>query len=285
MGWAFLFVFHRHVRVCRNRVALLRSLNPGVPVFGIWGGREGIFRTAGSRALAGLFSLDDVYCLTGRDTYWKWKNVDLSVAAWYRDVGSANGFDALHVCQWDALPLQGLQDLHAGLPAGAVGLSGLVPLSEVYGRWSWTSREPMRTDSLRLYEIARERWGYDDQPFASVGPGAVLPRAFLERFAAEDIPEAGHDEIRLPLFAQIFGHELLDTGFMRSWFDPVEAAVFNVDGIHVSRETVLRQLDDPRGRRYFHPYRQTLPLRHVREVEAGGLAEPAVVPVAGEAGR
>ena len=49
----------------------------------------------------------------------------------------------------------------------------------------------------------------NEEPFvACLGPGYCLPREFLRRYANLDVPELGHDELRLPLFGRLLGLEV-----------------------------------------------------------------------------
>ena len=72
------------------------------------------------------------------------------------------------------------------------------------------------------------------------------------------IPELGNDELRLPLFARIFGFPLADTRFYRKWFDADEKRFFNCIGRGIDPGTILSELMKPDGRRVFHPYRKRL---------------------------
>ena len=92
-----------------------------------------------------------------------------------------------------------------------------------------------------------------------LGPGYCLPKAFLERYAAADVPEVGNDEMRLPYFGELFGFELRDTGFYGRWFDTEIEKVFNANGDEIPDELILEALGEQDGRRAFHPYRRLLP--------------------------
>jgi hypothetical protein len=82
---AILFRFHREPAVCRTRLELLRSLNPGVPIYGLG---EPI-------GLDGAF--EDLHVIEDRPPEWKWQHGDLAVADWYRAVGRERPFDVLRL--------------------------------------------------------------------------------------------------------------------------------------------------------------------------------------------
>ncbi len=251
-----LFLFHRAWELCADRVRRLRRLNPGMAVHGLFGGSLDDLPAA----RAGLESeLDGLYVLAERDGRWKKTHTDLWVRSWYRDLGHRLSFDVAHVVQWDLLYFDGLAAVYRDVPAEALGLTGLVPLATVADRWDWTASEPLRRGSLELLEIAQRRFGYRGTPQVCLGPGYCLPREFLDAYSAAEPSEAGHDELRLPLFAQLLGFTSCDNGLYPRWFDPRVDALFNADNAEVDPEAVRREVADPWGRRAFHPCREAFP--------------------------
>jgi hypothetical protein len=250
-----VFRFDRNPLVCRARVRTLRRLNPGVPVVGLYGGAAG-YRGAsfrlGSRGVVGL----DSFYASRRTGQWNWQHGDLALAAWYRDVGHRLEFDVLHLVEWDLLLLAPLEQLYGGVGPDAVALTAYTPLSEVAEEWEWMRRPERRAATEQLLRQARERWGYTGEPYACLGIGPRLPRAFLAAYAALDVPEVGHDEIRLPLFSAMLGFRIVDTGFRRSWHEGPDDAFFNATGTDIEEAAVLAELRRPEGRRAFHPVRR-----------------------------
>lgn len=247
-----LLRFDRNPLICRSRVALLRELNPGVPVFGIFGGGAGFKRAAfrlGSRWFLGLEG-----CYWSRQgSSWNWKNGDLVLRAWYREVGYRLDFDVVHEIEWDLLLLDSLDRLYASVPPEAVGLTAVTPVSAIEHDWSWLRDPVERRQWGELLAHASAEWGYENVPLACWGPGVCLPRSFLAQYAETDPPELCHDELRLPLFAQIFGYPIVDTGFRPRWHDPDEDQFFNLSSRPVERSTILAELEKADGRRAFHP--------------------------------
>jgi hypothetical protein len=85
--------------------------------------------------------------------------------------------------------------------------------------------------------------------------GRLLPKAFLARYAAIDLRRLGREELRLPLFAQILGFQIADTGFHRQWHNRDEDRFFNAGGSEIELGAISEELAKPNGRRAFHPVR------------------------------
>lgn len=249
-----VFRFDRNPLVCRNKIRLLRRYNPGVKVYGLYGGPGGYrrlaFKTLGRR----IVGLDHLF-ISPHEGRWNWKHGDLALAEWFRRVGRTIAFDVLHFLEWDILLLDSLDRLYAHVPPDAVGLTTLTPKREVEADWEWTTRQDASSEWELLLSHARREWAYDAEPQVCLAGGACLPRSYVERYADTEMPTLCHDELRLPLFAQAQGFRLVDTGFRSGWRSPEEDRFFNVLGAPVARETILAELRDPSGRRAFHPVR------------------------------
>jgi hypothetical protein len=249
-----LLMFHTDWDVCRSRVRLLRAFNPGVPVHGLYGGDPEQY--AAARDEVGPF-LDSLSACDLEDGRWRWQHTDLVIRHWYQATGHAFAFDVLHVVQWDLLLFDSLTALYGHVPRGAVALTGITPLERIADTWHWTRVEPNRTESAELLRLARHSYAFRGVPKACLGPGVALPRAFLDRYAVVDVPQLGHDELRFPLFAELFGHALVDTGFYPQWFDPDAERLFNANGTELPLAEVREELVRPGGRRTFHPCRES----------------------------
>ena len=248
--------------MCRARVRALRELNPGVAICGLFGGRTGYKRAAlragGKRALA----LDHLY-LSPRPGAWNWKNGDLTLTSWYRDVGHSFTFDTVHFIEWDLVLFDSCDRLYAHVEPGAVGLTAPTPIRTIAEDWAWV-RGSRQAEWEQLLSFARQRWEYKDAPYGCIGIGPCFPRSFLERYSEVDAPDLGNDELRLPLFAQILGYPIVDTGFMQHWPSLGDDRLFNVGGQDIDHGSIAAELEKPSGRRAFHPVRRRDPL--------GGLA-------------
>jgi hypothetical protein len=248
-----LFRFHQNQVVCRNRLDLLRQYNPGIPIYGLYGGDEAIFPKV-ARSIGPEFS--HLYCLSGKSPVWKWLNGDLAMREWHGAVGKEIEFDMLHLVEWDLLLLDSLDRIYSSVPRGGVGVTALIPLRLIADDWGWTQTPQWVAQWEKLLAYSRARYGYAAEPQASLGPGLCLPKPFLDLYAACDVPPLCHDEVRLPLFAQSLDFKLYDTTFYRAWFNEQEETYFNCINKEIRPEVIHNELKEPMGRRAFHPYRQ-----------------------------
>ena len=267
-----VFRMDRSPLVCRAHVAHMRRLNPGVQIHGLYGGPRGYkgaaFRFAGRR----LVGLDSIW-FSPRAGYWNACHGDIALADWYREVGRQLDFDVLHFLEWDILLFEPLDRFFASVPANAAAFSALTPVAEVEDDWEWLRTPERRRQWEELLAKVRSRWGYDKTPHACWGAGPVMPRAFIERFAALPPPEAcPHEELRMPLFAQVLGFELADTGLRRARNDPAEDAFFNLKSVEIEPDTIAAELARPDGRRAFHPVRK--PFRPHKNLAADQMQAP-----------
>lgn len=199
-----VFRFHRDPLISRVRVGLLRRLNPGVGVHGIFGGGGGV-REAACRATGRrLLGLDTLYC-SPRDGHWNWKNGDLVLLDWYREHGHRLSFDVLHLVEWDLLLTEPLDRLYASVPPEAVGLTALTPLSVIGGDWRWLAGRDEAREWRELLGYARTAFGYDGTPYGCLGVGPCFPRAFLHDYAAADPPTSATTNSATPCSRSSWG--------------------------------------------------------------------------------
>ncbi len=259
-----LLYFHREPLVVRNRLRLLRLFNPDVRIFGIYGGSDLVYARLGRplRRMLGT-EIEDVYHLSGKSRLWKWANTDLAALNWFEAVGRDVEFDSVVLVQWDMLLFAPLDVLYDDVPADTVALTGLVPVSELQGRWPFLGYERYSRELQQLTELARSEFGFTEALHACLGPGACLPRTFLERYPALHLPTLCHDEIRMPLVSRLLGLDLVETGFIGDWFDEEEARYFNA-WRGIDRSLIEQQLGTDGGRRAFHPYRLPFALAPLR---------------------
>lgn len=249
-----LFRYHKKPLICRNRLLQLKKLNPTVKIFGLYGGEEINFPKY-KKALEPF--LEHNYCLKNKTKDWRWRNGDLGIRLWYKAVGNKINFEMLHFIEWDLLLVDSLDKIYKKIPKNCVGLTALTPLKNVESRWNWTSKEPMKSEWLKLLKYVKKRFKYSKQPYASLGPGSCLPKKFLDKYSSINVPELCHDELRLPLFGQIFDFKLIDTGFHKKWFDEEQNKKFTCGGGYkIILKTVKEELKKKNGARAFHPYRK-----------------------------
>jgi hypothetical protein len=216
----------------------------------VFGGSNAVLRTIGKQ----LVDLDGMY-VPREDGRWTWQHSDLALRAWYRDVGSEIAFDMLHLVEWDLLLAAPLQTLYGHVPAEGVGLTALTPVAELEQEWTWLRKEPGRSEWHALLAFARDEFGYDGVPYGCVFGGSCFSRAFLQAYASVDPPRLAHDELRVPLFAQILGFPLVDTRLRGPWHGEREDPFFHFRAPEIEVDAIRAQLAEPDGWRAFHPVR------------------------------
>ncbi len=250
-----VFRFHKNATVCRNRLELLRLFNPETELYGLYGGDES---RAGVITPRLSHLLESCYCIRGRTAAWKWRNGDLALAAWFKDVGARISFDVLHFIEWDMLLLDSLERIYGHVPRRSIGLTALLPMARGNADWQWISQEPYKSEWETLHRDVQRDFHYRGEPQVCKAGGMTLPRSFLEDYCRLDVPELSNDEIRIPLFGQILGYELCDTRH----YDPLgetDRKYFNLLwGNEVATRDILGELARKNGRRVFHPYEKVL---------------------------
>lgn len=257
MKRAILFRFHKNHLVCKNHLQLLRNFNPNTLIYGLYGGDSDHLPKMKKYLRK---NLKHFFSITHYDNDWKWKNSDLAVRFWFKKYGHKMQFDLLHVVEWDLIIFDKLSTVYQHIPQLSLGLTGLRPLKGVEHRWLWTAKHPWRSKWLRFKRTLSKQHNFPDPINVCLGPGPVFPRSFLEAFARYPRPsQLVHDEIRLPIYAQMLGYDLTDTKFYMRWFDDIEKRQFNCVNREIDDKVIENELLKPNGRRVFHPYRKAVP--------------------------
>lgn len=264
MQLGILFWFYRDVALCRNRVRLLRRRNPGVPLYGLYGGPP-----SDASRFSGVLGalLDDFWAYPEeRDVTWKWRHGDIMLARWFSDRGASLAWDSFFLAQWDLVTVAPLAALLPPMAVGDMLIPGVRPVREVETWWQWTRGEARVEYEAFLGHVA-ERYGPVDDPWCCQFVGLVAPRSFMERYAGVDRPELGFLEYKIPIYAQAFGTRVVaDTCFRPHWpEDPATSHASRTDMlVHAWRTPVrlpvmLVEAHRPGGRRIFHPYHGIYP--------------------------
>lgn len=274
MQLCILFWFYKDFGLCAERLASLRRLNPGVPIYGLYGGPP----AGAEEACAPLRDrLDDLYAFPeARDGHWKWLNGDRVLAAWMRDRGAELAWDTLVLVQWDMLVAAPVRELFGGLRQGEAFFSGFRPMAEVSHWWGWAKgHDPEKAGMLGAFQaLLRGEYGYGGPLWCCLFIVVCLPREFLSRYAAAGPPEPGFLEYKMPTLAKLWGAPVrTDLGFEPWWAAdpstreaPTSARVLNAVGEEVSLETIQAELGRPGGARVFHPYTGPLPVELIDAV-------------------
>jgi len=286
MKLAFLLIFHKDIEVCRNRIRMLRKYNPGMPIYGIYGGdlkEEETYR----RALAGL--MDDYYSFDeDKDSDWKWVNFDLMIARWYAQRGKDLDFDSVVRVEWDQLVLSSIKEQFKNLKKGEILFSGMRPAKEVEDWWYWVSKKERDAPAAYGYQTytdflnhIKEKYNYSDEPVFSQSFFCIYPRAFLEPFSKLEWPIPGYGEYRMPMYAQVFGVPFCASHQVDTWWPgdpekskppyqerivesenipPYAERALTTAGIPLPLKEILKLSAGKNGQKLFHPYYRIYPV-------------------------
>jgi hypothetical protein len=249
-----LFRFHKKPHVCKSNLRLLRRHNPGIQIFGLFGGTEE--RLQYFEEILGPY-LETIYCIRGKTSHWKRTHGDLAIRLWYMEFGRTLSFDVVHHVEWDLMFLKPLEKIYEHIPNDGVGLTSLTLLRNIEKKWYWLSEESQRHDWHELLRFAKDRYRYNQEPYACEFVGACLPKKFLEEYSLVEIPELCHDELRVPLFSQVFKLKQYNTHICRKGFDEPDDH-FNCNSKEIRIQAILKECANPSGSRAFHPIRNAL---------------------------
>ncbi len=256
-----LFRFHDHLEVCINRLQLLRRLNPDVRMFGLYGGPSS--RMLPAQEALGDY-LESIWEIPVASTEWKWRHGDLSLIWWFKQVGHKIPFDILHLVEWDLLVLSSLDEIYGTRGLNGVALTGLTPLEKIQHTWWWTAHPPHALEWKQLKHHIQEQYGFKGPYLACQGPANAFSRAFLERYSKEKVPQLAHEELRLPIFAHVLGFEVEPLAHVyREIRDRHEMQFFNCEKLPIQPMTIQQELQNPHGRRVFHPFGAVFPLERL----------------------
>lgn len=113
--------------------------------------------------------------------------------------------------EWDLIMMDSLENLFSHIPRTALGCTGLISLKYIESSWYWLADEKMKQEWHTFYNsVAGFSQIKHETVFAIQGPALVIPRAFLHNLANVPIPGISNDELRIPLYAQLFNIQLVD---------------------------------------------------------------------------
>ena len=250
---AILFWFYKEPGVCANRLKLLRRTNPGLKIYGLYGGpqkRAGLFRQKLGN------HLDDFYASPFRSSDWKWINGDLVLLDWYAKRGKRLAWDSVVVVQWDMLVFAPLARIFKGMKRGQIFLSGFRTISpKIERRWDWTRPQGTeRGNYLRFLEHVRKHYGYRARARICLFILQVFPRVFFERYLKVGNRNVGMLEYKVPTYAEIFGVPVFRKDLGVAWDEGRKNRPLNAIPREISSAYIRAQLRKRGGWRIFHPY-------------------------------
>ncbi|MBE0652211.1 MAG: hypothetical protein IH594_00335 [Bacteroidales bacterium] len=267
-----LYRYHKDFELVRERVKLIKAIDPEVKVFGIFGGAFDKYDEA-TRFLQEYF--EDNYLVKVESGKWKWLHADIIYQRWFEDMGRHIDFEFAAVLEWDLLYMEKIGNLFPGVKEDELRVSGIIPREEVSQFWYWS--KPENISKYRAFKTQVENYYHISlKDYAMLGPGLCMPRAFLEALSKIKLFEAEvSDELKIPVWAQVLGFRLTSNNFYRTWFSFFEQHYFNANIVDVSLPTIKKEIMKPKGRRAFHPFRENakaeeLKLLYTRSIEKNG---------------
>jgi hypothetical protein len=260
-----LFRFYKDLECCRERIKILRHYNPDVPIAGLFGGPKDDWLCAVKRVAPLLDALD---LIENPDAWWKWRHADLAIRDWYSRTGHRIAFEFLVDHEWDLLLLQSVLEAYPNAGPNVAVFTALQRLDAVRDWWWWTGENPRRAEAGRFHRFLGDSFGLSSQTWVCLGAGPALPRRFLDRLAAEELPAEIFDplisELVLPGLAEAFRFTLLDSGFHPPW--PRREGLsawedtFNCIEKPIAARRIRQEFARADGRRVFHPVKYEIQL-------------------------
>jgi glycosyltransferase involved in cell wall biosynthesis len=190
----------------------IRRVNPGVPVFGLYGGEHASIGKFG----VATELLDDLWLHHEVSAEWAWRNGDLMLAHWYTERGQHLDWQQIFVHQWDLLTTIPARDF-ATSAQDEILLPGVRSLDEVTDHWVWI--QPWSIYYSEFQSFCGHPHISGRRMLASVFILATLTRNFLTDYAttARDVP--GFIEYRLPTIAGILNYKFAPSEIRPDWGD------------------------------------------------------------------
>lgn len=206
-----IFRYHKDFDVCIQNLKNLRRMNPDVPIDGLYGGDIAAFKDI-PLELTNLLTTN--WCIPVDDPFYKWKNGDLCVRWWFREIGVNLDFDYVMLIEWDLYTLKPLKDIYKNIERhvnyftrfGDYQYAKSIDWYWINNHYKWEIEN--LTNALEKNNLTFEM---EKLSFGLMG-GSILCRKFLERLSSFPIPSYSNDEFRLSVYSQAFGIPLLDNG-------------------------------------------------------------------------
>ncbi len=175
-----LFRFHGYSEAYTSRLKSLIKLNPHIPIYGLYGGNKRAYNKI-KKNFNQYFR--NIYRIPVSNWRWRWKNGDLSINLWYKELGNKIDFDMVYIIEWDLLLFESVPKVYNHINKNSVGLTGLKILGEVEDKWDWTSEEPSKTEWKKLLQYVKKKFDYSKENYGCLGFGYCLPKKFIEKYS------------------------------------------------------------------------------------------------------
>lgn len=253
---AILFWFYKNPLICKNRLVILRKYNPGLKIYGLYGGDL----KEAERYKKNLNKyLDDFYISPFKNPKWKWINGDLMLLDWFKKRGKNLSWESLAVVQWDILILAKITHLFQGIKRGQLYLSGLRKLNKkLESRWMWTKpRGIHRRNYINFKRHIKNLYGFRQDLSCCLFIFPLLPRIFFKKYNSIENSKIGFIEYKIPTYAKIFKIPMFRKDIGVHWFIeklPKNSFPLNADSNEISKAFVESELERENGFRMFHPF-------------------------------
>ena len=250
-----LLRFHDFFDICKNKVDLARKLNPDEPILGLYGGRK--------RKEFPDLGLEHIYDIPVGNGLWKWKNIDIALSYWFRDVGQDLEWDRLNILEWDLLITKPNSVIYGHLSKEDLGLTQLTEESKLDPRWGWVSKKRKSWNQLKTYLL--NEYGYRGIYYGAIGGGLSFPRRFIEEYSKipDEISSGNHEdwfcdlheETRIPNFAKALGFHIEPNRLISpTEINGDDRRVFSLKKEPIPLSVVQEELSKKNGRVAFHPF-------------------------------
>ncbi len=250
-----LYRYHKDFDLVLQRIKLIKLIDPEIRLFGIFGGEYSKFKEAED-----YFSdyFENNYLIKVEDGKWKWLHADITYQMWYNDVGKGIDFDFVAVMEWDLLYMEKIENLFPNIKENEIHVSGLIPLKKISKCWFWANSENYKKYLVFKGQVEKLHHKVPSE-YAILGPGLCMPKSFLNDLSRIKLVDAYiTDELKIPIWSQLLGYNLVSNNFYRNWFSFFEQKYFNANTINIDLKTIEKQLLKNNGRRAFHPFREKI---------------------------
>jgi hypothetical protein len=255
-GRIIVFRFYNAFDVCRQRLQQLKTYNPDVPIYGLFGGRKVNLEVARHELLP---FLEHLYLICHEDRLWKWLHADISLKEWYRDVGRSVAFDYLYDYEFDIATFAPLHELYPPVRPNTQYFSQVRMLTpDLRRRWQWTGSEPDKSRVAMFSEYMQRTFGLPQLDTSILATAPLLSREFVATFAETEDIDWVFSEVSLPAYVRALGFAIADNGFYPGDTAGAGLKFFNPYNEAIEESIIVDELRKPWGRRVFHPVKYLL---------------------------
>ncbi|MDP1845664.1 MAG: hypothetical protein Q8L09_02840 [Candidatus Moranbacteria bacterium] len=253
---AILFWFYKKPLICKNHLLLLKRNNPGLRIYGLYGGD--LKKVDRYKKILGEY-LDDFYASPFKNSKWKWINGDLILLDWFRKRGKNLSWESLAVVQWDMLVFGKLAKIFRDAKRNQLYFSAFRSLDkDLENCWMWTKPGSIhRKNYLNFRKHIKKIYGYDKKILCCLFIFQIFTRSFFEKYSLVKKKYIGMLEYKIPTYAKIFKIPIFQKDTGARWFTKKLSKTpspLNADSNEVSKTFIKSELRKKNGFRMFHPF-------------------------------